>query len=175
MKLIFLYGPPASGKHTIGRALAEKTGYKFFHNHLTIDLLKTVLEWGSPGFFELSQKIRLDILEEAAKEKVPGVIFTYVYEKDEDDDFIKKLQERISKHGGEIIFIQIYCEKDELLKRVTNDSRKQFHKVKNPESLGRELEKRDVVSPISIVKSLKIDNTHLSEDETFQKVFELIK
>ena len=116
-----------------------------------------------------------ETLEEAAKEKVPGVIFTYVYEKDEDDDFIKKLQERISKHGGEIIFIQIYCEKDELLKRVTNDSRKQFHKVKNPESLGRELEKRDVVSPISIVKSLKIDNTHLSEDETFQKVFELIK
>ncbi|MEO1956129.1 MAG: AAA family ATPase, partial [Gammaproteobacteria bacterium] len=37
MKVIFLYGPPASGKLTIAKKLADKTGISLFHNHLTFD------------------------------------------------------------------------------------------------------------------------------------------
>ena len=174
MKLVFLYGPPASGKYTIGLRIAEKTGYKFFHNHLTIDLLKVVFDTKSPNIYKLGEKIRLDILEEAAKEKIQGVIFTYVYEHKVDDYFIREVLERVTKHGGEVIFIQIYCEKDELLRRVTSESRKKFHKVKNEASLERELNEHDIVSLIDFVRSAKINNTHLSEEETLAKALELI-
>jgi len=170
MKLIVIYGPPAAGKYTIASKLTEKTGYKLFHNHLTIDLLKSVFEFGSPGFFKLSMEMRLDIFELAAKQNIPGIIFTYVYEKDKDDHFIHSLLEKVIDNGGEVQFFQIYCEKEELLKRVHEESRKKFQKVKSEEGLLKILGEGDMTSPISFVKSTRIDNTHLSVEETLQRV-----
>lgn len=175
MKLIVLYGPPAAGKYTIAKAVAEKTGYKLFHNHLTIDLLKSVFEFGTPDFFRLSQKMRLDIFEQAAKENIPGVIFTFVYEKPSDDGFIKQLVERVEPNGGKVIFIQIYCDKEKLLKRVKEESRKQFHKVKSEEGLLKTLAQGDQVSSIEFVDSTKIDSTHLTVEETVSKVLGVIE
>lgn len=174
MKLIVLYGPPAAGKYTIASALAEKTGYKLFHNHLTVDLLKTIFQFGAPGFFPLSQKIRLDIFEEAAKQDIPGIIFTFVYAKGTDDPFIHEVIERVTKYGGDVQFIQIYCEKEELLKRVTGESRKQFQKIKTEEGLEALLAREDLVSAIPFVKSITIDTTHVSIDEAVQKAYEAI-
>lgn len=175
MKLIFLYGPPAAGKYTIAKAVAEQTGYKLFHNHLTIDLLKSVLTFGTPDFFRLSQKIRLDIFEQAAKENVPGIIFTFVYKKGSDDEFIKRLLDIVTSNSGEVVFIQIYCEREELLKRVKEESRKQFHKVKSEDSLLKILSEGDKVSSINFVTSSKIDSTHLTADETIAKALEIVR
>jgi adenylate kinase family enzyme len=36
--LVFIVGPPAVGKMTVGYELAQRTGLKLFHNHHTIDL-----------------------------------------------------------------------------------------------------------------------------------------
>lgn len=174
MKLIVLYGAPASGKYTIARLLSEKTGYRLFHNHLTVDLLKAVFEWGTPEFFRLSRKIRLDVLEEAARQNIAGVVCTFVYEKGVDDQFVRDLLEKLSQHGGEVKFIRIYCEKEELLKRVTAESRKQFLKVQTAERLLKTLAAREVMSPISFVEGAEIDNTHLSVEETFRKVLEAL-
>lgn len=174
MKLIVIYGPPASGKLTIASALAEKTGYKLFHNHLTIDLLKSVFEFGSLGFFKLSQNMRLDVFEAAAKQNIPGIIFTYVYDKDSDDEFIHEVINRVEKNGGEVKFIQLYCDKEVLLKRVKEESRKQFQKVKSEEGLLKSLSDADQMSSISFVDNHKIDSTHLSVEETVQKALEAI-
>jgi dephospho-CoA kinase len=175
MKLIVLYGPPASGKYTVAKALAEKTGFKLFHNHLTVDLLKSVLPFGTPQFFQLSQKIRLEIFEEAAKQKISGIIFTFVYEKNTDDPFIQRTIDVVKSNGGEIVFVQIYCEKEELLKRVKEESRKQFQKVKSEEGLVGMLESGEMMATIPFVESSKIDNTNLSVDETIAKAMDLIK
>jgi len=42
MKLVFIYGPPASGKLTVARELATLTGYRLFHNHLIVDAVAAV-------------------------------------------------------------------------------------------------------------------------------------
>lgn len=42
MRLIFLYGPPASGKLTIAEVLSERTGIPLFHKHLSRDLVKDI-------------------------------------------------------------------------------------------------------------------------------------
>lgn len=174
MKLIFLYGPPASGKYTIAKAIAEKLGYKLFHNHLTVDLAKGVFDYGTKPFWELVHKIRLDIFEKAAKENISGMIFTYVYEKDSDDSFVKQVLEKVNSNGGEIIFIQIYCDKKTLLKRVKEDSRKQFQKVKTEEELLEMLSHGDLLSPIPFVQNHKIDNTNLTITETITKALEYV-
>ncbi len=175
MKLIFLYGPPASGKYTIAKAIAQKTGYKLFHNHLTVDLAKGVFDYGTKAFWELVHKIRLDIFEKAAKENISGMVFTYVYEKDSDDSFVKQVLEKVNSNGGEIIFVQIYCDKETLLERVKEDSRKQFQKVKTEKGLLEMLNHGDLFSEIPFVENNIIDNTNLTVEETVQKVLTLIK
>lgn len=174
MKLIVLYGPPAAGKYTIAKTVAERTGYKLFHNHLTVDLLTSVFMFGTPDFFQLSQKIRLDVFEQAAKQNIPGVIFTFVYEKHENDAFVKELIERVAAHGGTVIFIQIRCDPEELAKRVEEESRKSFGKIKTKEGLLQKLAASDFTSSIDFVDSVTIDSTHLTVEETVAKVLEAI-
>lgn len=174
MKLIVLYGPPAAGKYTLAKALSEHTGFKLFHNHLTIDLLLPLFKFGSPGFFELSGKMRLDIFELAAKQDIPGIIFTFVYAKGEDDTFIRELVDRVTSHGGEVIFFQIHCERQVLLDRVTNESRKAFGKVGTRERLTESLDAYDQVSPIEFVQNVRIDNTNLTEDEAVQQIIDAL-
>lgn len=175
MKLVFLYGPPAAGKYSIAKLLAEKTGYKLFHNHATVDLVSSVFEFGTQSFWDLVQKIRLDFFAVAAKEKLPGIIFTFVYEKNSDDSLVKRIIHTVAQNGGEILFIQIYCEKEELLKRVEEESRKQFQKVKTKEALVQMLNSGDLCSAISFVKSNRVDTTNLSIEEAAQQIIELIK
>ncbi|MBD0327065.1 MAG: AAA family ATPase, partial [Pyrinomonadaceae bacterium] len=47
MKLIFLHGLPGVGKLTVARELAKLTGFKVFHNHLAVDLVESLFEFGS--------------------------------------------------------------------------------------------------------------------------------
>jgi len=53
-KLIILFGPPAVGKMTVGKELADLTGLKLFHNHMTYKL-------NSDGdFFYRANYLKLD-------------------------------------------------------------------------------------------------------------------
>lgn len=174
MKLIVLYGPPASGKYTLAKDIAEKTGFKLFHNHLTVDLLKSVFEFGTPDFFRLSQMFRLEVFAEAAKQNISGVIFTFVYWKKIDDEFIKKLLSTVTENGGEVVFIQVYCEKAELLKRVHEESRKEFQKIKSEDDLRQMLDTKDIISPIEFVTSNKVDTTKTPVGENVVKILEII-
>ena len=89
MKLIFIYGPPAVGKLTVANKIAERTGYKVFHNHLSIDCVKPVFEFFSPPFNRLIERIRVETMAEAARENV-SLIHTFCYAKGPDDEYIRK-------------------------------------------------------------------------------------
>ncbi len=174
MELLIIYGPPASGKLTIAKEVAKKTQYKLFHNHLTVDLLKIFLEFGTPEFFELNQKMKLDILEAAAKQGVDGIIYTFVYDRTTDNPFVVKLKNLAERQNISIKFLQIYCEKKELLKRVTMESRKAYKKVQSVEGLSRYLDSGDFVSPIDNVDSIKVDSSNLSIESTVELVISSI-
>jgi replication-associated recombination protein RarA len=49
-ELIFLYGPPAVGKLTFATALAERLGFRILHNHVTLDAVAAVREFGTDEF-----------------------------------------------------------------------------------------------------------------------------
>ena len=67
MKLIFLYGPPASGKLTIAEILSERTGIPLFHNHLSRDLVKDIYGDKLRQNYELVDRIRFDVLGYCSK------------------------------------------------------------------------------------------------------------
>src|SRR5580658_3884413 len=107
MKLIFIYGLPATGKLTVAVELAAMTGYKLFHNHLAVDLLLSVFDFGSAPFVELREEIWLCVFAAACEAKIPGLIFTFAPEATVRPEFIPNTIETVGKHGGELIFVEL--------------------------------------------------------------------
>ncbi len=132
MKLFFLYGLPGTGKLTIARELAELTGIKLFHNHLTVDLLLSVFEFGSAPFVELRERIWLSVFEEATA--LPAMIFTFNPENSVRQSFIQKTVETIESRDGEVFFVEVVCDPAEetcfarIISGVANAGRFRFSK-----------------------------------------------
>jgi hypothetical protein len=129
MKLIFIYGLPASGKLTVARELASITGFKLFHNHLAVDLLLSVFEFGSPAFVELRESIWLSVIGEACGSGLPGMIFTFAPEATVRAEFIPRLMETVAAKGGSVEFVELSCPIVELKARMENASRLEYGKL----------------------------------------------
>lgn len=76
--LIFIIGPQAVGKMTVGQELSRTTGYKFMSNHQTIDMLLPIFDFGTPSFRRLCFDFRVSIFEEVAASEISGFIFSFV-------------------------------------------------------------------------------------------------
>ncbi|MCW6161600.1 MAG: AAA family ATPase [Candidatus Micrarchaeales archaeon] len=174
MKLVLIYGPPGVGKLTVASKLAKMTDYKLFHNHLSIEFVKSIFEFGSKTFNRLVIKFRYEMLENAAKDGI-NTIFTLVYRKDYDDKYIRKLTRIIESHGGEMVFVRLYCSDKKLLERIKSRNRSKYSKIKNPEKFKELISKNDLKSAISFVKSLAIDTGRHTPEESARKIKEYIR
>jgi len=164
VKLIFIYGPPAVGKLTVARKLARMTGYKLYHNHVSIDFVKSVFEFGTPTFWRLVDKFRREMLEEAAKEGI-DVIFTFVYDRGSDDEFVNDVVRRVKSQGGMVCFVRLYCDPQELARRVNAKSRKKLGKLVTKSELARMVKKFNLASEVPIAGSLSLDTGSLSAEQ----------
>lgn len=171
MELVFIYGPPGVGKLTVSKSLARLTGYRVFHNHLTIDLIRNIFETKGMEFSTLSSKLRFDIIRSAAKENINGMIFTMVYSNPSDNRFVAKVIKLVERHKGKVMFVKLKCKNDILYKRITYTDRKLFKKLRDPAALGTLLKKYDLDTPVPYKKSLVIDNTKIKP----AKVAKMIK
>jgi len=159
MRLVFIYGPPASGKLTLATELSKLTGFKLFDNHVSIQFVQSIFEFGTEAFWRLAGKYRLEMLEEAAKEGI-DVIFTFVYGKGEDDRFVKHVVKMIRSHGGQVCFVRLYCERKELVRRVRASRRRRMGKVSSEKILVDLFRIHYLDSEIPFHRSLSIDTTN---------------
>jgi RNase adaptor protein for sRNA GlmZ degradation len=171
MKLIFIYGPPAAGKLTVANEIAKRTGFKVFHNHLSIDAIGPIFEFGTESFFKLVSTIRTETIAEAARQNV-DLIYTFCYAKGSDDEHVKQIAEIAEQNGGQVNFVLLTCEKATLEARVKEQSRSAFRKVNDIGLLRKLLEENDLFSMVPQRESLWIDNTNLSPDAAAEKIIE---
>ena len=106
MELIFLYGPVASGKLTVGKKLAERTGYALFHNHLIVDAVLAVFPFGSPEFVRLREAFWLEAIETAARSG-RSLIFTFAPEPSVAADFPERVTRIVAAVGGRVTFVAL--------------------------------------------------------------------
>ncbi len=134
-KLVIIFGPPAVGKMTIGKALAEKCDLKFMMNHDTIELLLPHFEWGSPSFKKLNDLFRFEILKEHAQGSSNGLVFTFLWDLNSptDKNVIDQYKSLFESSDGETFFVELSATLDTRLKRN-----------KHPERIEAKPSKRDI-------------------------------
>lgn len=135
MKFIMLIGPQAVGKMTVGQELAALTGFKLFHNHMSIDLVTSVFSFGSPEAKRLIPMIRRAFFEEAAQSDIPGLIFTYVWAFDipKEWEYIAEITALFEQKGNEVYWVELEADLPIRLERN-----------KTPNRLAHKPSKRDL-------------------------------
>ncbi len=139
MDLVFIHGPAAAGKYTIGRALSELTGLPLLHNHLAVDAAATLFEFGTRGFRELRAALWRSCFESATRHR-RSFIFTFHPEASVDPALIDQLTATVTDAAGRVHFVALTVSPDSLLGRLDNASRQQFGKLTD-KALYKEIER----------------------------------
>jgi len=168
MKLVFIYGPPASGKLTIAEKLSALTGIPLFHNHLSRDIVKDIYDEKLNEHYDLVDKIRFDVLEYCARNGT-DLIFTYVYAGAEDDENVKNFIQIIENNKGEVLFVELTADKEDLINRVGNESRRRFKKLTD-KTVMTDLTEDMTKFTIPFVDSLKINTSDLGPEESINTI-----
>ncbi len=161
---MFIYGPAAVGKLTIGRELAKLTGFRLFHNHLTVDAVMAVFDFGSEPFINLREQILLSVFKEAARNNV-SLIYTFSPDQDTID--------AVEPLGRKVLFIELTCPIEELEQRMKNPSRAEFCKLRSLEVFRKIRQEGLHIYPKLPNSGLTIDTSKMSPIEAAHKIGEV--
>ncbi len=182
--LVFIVGPPAVGKMTVGIELARHTGLRLFHNHQTIDLVLQFFAHGTPPFHRLVGEFRRRVLEEVAGSDLPGLIFTYVWAFDDPADaaVVEEYASIFRASGGRVVIVELEATQAERLRRNETELRlAEKPSKRDVEQSRRRLLAADATYRLNSngefdgrADYLRIDNTHLSPEAVADQVIEAL-
>ena len=165
---VLLYGPPAAGKETVGRLLAASTGFRLLHNHLSIDVVRHLFDFGAPGFWATVQDVRLAMVARAAEYGV-DIISTYVFSPKEDRRYLDTIDAAIADAGGETHRVQLRPSLEALASRAREPSRLASSKLSDPARIVAAVEELDLYTPIEAM-DLLIDDSDLSPGDVSERI-----
>lgn len=129
MPLLFLHGPPATDKFTVGRELAALTGWELFHNHLVVDEVLRHHAFGTPAFVAERDRRWREHLAAAARPPFPGIIFTFNPENSVPQAFIDWLFHALPAAGCVLHSVALVAPEEIIEARLGADSRQRFRKL----------------------------------------------
>jgi hypothetical protein len=180
--LLFVVGPPAVGKMSVGQAIADRTGLRLFHNHIAIELALRYFDYGSPAFHRIDGQIRRLVIEEVAASDLPGLVFTYVwaFNLPEDQALVEEYAKPFRERGAHVLFVELEATQAELLKRIAGLSRL----AEKPSRRDLDASRRDLLEIDARYQLnsggkfderqdyLRINNTLLTPSEVAERVIE---
>jgi hypothetical protein len=183
--LLFVFGPPAGGKMAVGRAIAEASDFRLFHNHATIEPLLDVFDYGTPAFLRLNDEMRRRILEEAAAADV-NLVQTYAWalEEPEDAAAVDAYLQVFLDAGREVRMVELYADLETRLARNRTTYRLSEKKSKRDLAWSddnvRSLERYQLNTGVPSVGDavverhphLRIDNTHRTPDDVATEILD---
>lgn len=178
MKMIFIYGPPASGKLTVAKELAGQTGFRLIDNHQATDYLLNIFPREKPKFevprARLGRKIRLLIYETAANEGV-SLVTTFAPLAEGAHDYIKNAISAVETAGGEFCLVQLMPTITTIQNRVAGESRT-GGKVRNRENLRQLIKKYPIMfEKFANSEHLVLDNSDMEPAEAARRIMEFYK
>jgi len=184
MKFVFITGPQAVGKMTVGQALAKITDLKLFHNHETIEMVRPLLSLATAQGWDLVKEIRESVFRHFARSGQEGMIYTGVWAFDSPGDraYFEGIFAlwREECPGTEIYIVELEASLETRLARNRTENRL-LHK---PSKRDFEWSDNDVRSTtekyrlnslpgeITEANYLRIDNTHMSAEDAARAIVE---
>jgi chloramphenicol 3-O-phosphotransferase len=169
MKLLYLHGPPASGKLTVAQAVVHLTQGRLLDNHAAIDFGRTVLEFDGPGFWDLVHSARMLALEKAAEHGVPLVVQTSCYAHPEDLPLLEDFERVLARHGGTLLPVFLACSRRTLEERVGAADRVRRRKVSTKEGLDSSLSRWNMV-PVPRPNCYTVDTDAATPSEAAREI-----
>jgi hypothetical protein len=186
MHFVCVFGPPAVGKMTVGRALCDLTGFKLFHNHMSVEPILEIFDFGSPPYGRLVGEIRRRVVEEAVREGLPGLVFTYVWALEDPGDTrsIAALVDIVERGGGTVHFVELAAPLGVRRVRNATELRREHKRTHRDAELSEQilvdlerfvLNSSDGQTPepaasVLAGRVLRIDNTDLSPEQVAREV-----
>lgn len=176
MKFVFLFGDAAVGKMTVGQHLSEITELRLFHNHVTIEPVLEVF-----GYYDghIIQRLRSVFFEEFAKSRLAGMIFTFMWDFDAQEDWntVESIKAQFPK-DTEFYYVELVADQNVRLERNRTENRlKHKPSKRNLEASDARLLQDDLhcrcesrPDEIPFDNYLRIDNTHLSPNDAAQLI-----
>ena len=167
---------------TVGHALEKITDFKLFHNHMTIELVHPYFNYGTSEGKRLVRLFRNEILEAVSKSDLSGLIFTIVWEFDNEADwnYIEYLSELFTKNNKKVYFVELEADTQTRIERNRTEHRL-LHKptkrnIEWSESMliqtDREVRMNSKDGEIKCEDYIRINNTELGPDEVAKIVKE---
>ncbi len=161
---------------TVGHELAKLTGFRLFHNHMTIELVLNFFDFGQPQFHTLVAEFRRRVFEEVAASDLQGLIFTFVWALDHESEraYIERNCDIFREKGADIYFVELEAALPERLNR----NKSEFRLLEKPSKRDVEKSRQRLLEDNEKYKLnsdgdffytenyLKINNTNLPANET---------
>lgn len=160
MKLVFLFGPQAVGKMTIGHELEKITQLKLLHNHMTIDLLHPFFGFGEDTW-RIFTIIREEIFRAVVKSELEGIVFTFVwsFESKKDWEFVEHVRSIFEDADGKVYFVELEADQSERL--IRNQT---------PHRLAHKATKRNVEdSEVHLIETHEMNRLNSLPDEIHEE------
>lgn len=168
--LVFIHGPPASGKYTIGRELAARTGFELYHNHLVVDEVLRLHDFGTPDFIAARDHAWRTHLGAAARDDTRRVIFTFNPENSVPQAFIDWLFREVPAQGGHLHSVALRLGEEAIEARLASEQRRGFRKLTD-HSLYRKMKDEGAFSRPRIPRTdLVLDSEHSSALESATRI-----
>lgn len=165
---LLIYGPPAAGKFTVAQAIAARYDVRVLDNHVAVDAALRLFTFGDRGFFSLVQKIRVAMLEAAAKASL-DVVSTLAYAHPIDVPTIERLLAASTEHGAEVAVVQLLPSAEEVRRRVSADSRLTTNKISDLDLFDEAITGYDLHTAYPGT-DVTIDNTELAADAVAEQL-----
>ena len=179
MSLVMLFGPPAVGKMAVGMALRDATGFRLFHNHLSIEAVLPIFPFDSPPFARVVKSFREEVFREAANSDLPGLIFTFVWAFNHDGNRVA-VQETVdvfAEAGREAFFVELQADLEVRLAR----NRTQLRLAEKPSKRDVAASERRLIEsgerhqlhssvPFPFANHFRIDNSALGPEDVAQRI-----
>lgn len=168
--LVFLHGPPASGKYTIGQELAAQTGLELYHNHLVVDEVLQRHPFGTPAFIEARDRAWRLHLGTAARESHRRLLFTFNPENTVPQAFVDWLFREVPARGGHLHSVALRLSEEAIETRLASEQRRGLRKLTD-HTLYRKLRDDGAFSrPVIHRTDLVLDCEHLSAVDSAARI-----
>ena len=177
---VVIIGAQASGKMTVGQALAQQSDLILFHNHASIDfVMQFVPDWQEAR--AAIKALRFSIFQAVAQSAShPGLIFTVLIDFADSADvgLLEEIQAIFQQAQKDVLFVELVTSLEERLRRNQTENRLKHKPLKRDIKWSEtdlltsheKFQLESVVPPKQLKHYLKIENTELTANEVATQI-----